>query len=108
MEIWKDIPTNVYYRGIKPGYQVSNYGRVRNSKTGKILAIIPAQNGGQASSRVSIPGISCHNVKLNLSTLVWNTFSNNIKVSDTVISFKDKNPDNCHLGNLYISPWRFE
>lgn len=108
MEIWKDIPSNVYYHGIKPGYQVSNFGRVRNGKTGKILAILPGQNGGQSSARVSIPGLTCHNVKLNLSTLVWNAFSTNCNpVSETVISFKDKNPDNCALSNLYIEPRRF-
>ena len=38
-EIWRDI------KGYEGKYQISNFGRVRNVKTGKVLKLYPNEKG---------------------------------------------------------------
>lgn len=100
-EIWKPIPTDVYWQGIKDMYDVSNMGRVRNRNTGKILSARPGR-GPQQSYRVSLVGETYKKITLNLSKLVYNAFCDpNHKVRDySIITFVDGNPANCAFSNL--------
>lgn len=106
-EIWKDLYPGFYYRGIKDCYQVSNMGRVRNKITGHMMTIRKGRTP-KASGRVTLEGVVDRALTFNVSTLVWNTFATNCcSVENVVISFKDGNPMNCKLNNLYINPMRF-
>lgn len=44
-EIWKPISNGLYYMGVNQNYEVSNYGRIRNSKTGKLIKPFLTDNG---------------------------------------------------------------
>jgi hypothetical protein len=106
-EIWKDLNVDLYYRGIKNCYQVSNMGRVRNKVTGHIMTPRKGQTS-KASARVTLEGAVDHALTFNVSTLVWKTFATNCReIENVTISFKDGNPMNCKLSNLYIEPTRF-
>lgn len=48
-EIWKPISSNMYYivSFLNFDYEVSNFGRIRNKKTGKIINGFPTKSGNK-------------------------------------------------------------
>lgn len=87
-EIWKVIPDF-------PRYEVSNMGRIRNAKTGRIKKI----HDDGAGYRILRLYISSKNRKTKrLHRIIWETF-NNCKCELTV-DHMDRNKDNNKLENL--------
>lgn len=100
-EIWKPVPTDIYYRDVKDIYEVSNTGKVRNKKTGKLLSQRRGQ-GPQQSYRVTLCGERDPRLNFNVSKLVYNAFCDpNQRVKEYgIITFKDGDPSNCRFDNL--------
>ena len=98
MEEWKVIPWNTRY-------EVSNKGRVKNAKTGRILSTNPTKSHKR-------PQVWLYNnyfetsLQYTLARIVFFTFNTNIpfKMSGNVhIKHLDGNIMNCNLENLYIA-----
>lgn len=99
-ETWKEIPQSIYWLGFKPMYEASNFGRIRNKKTGKILSYSPANRnfnrlkvqlqatyqGGRLSFLVS---------HIIYSTFIGDCYGKHVK-------FKDGNTSNFNVSNLYL------
>lgn len=89
MEEWKDI--NGYH------YQVSNTGRVRNTKNGKILAQTPVVRGHLHVALYKDGSRKYHYVHL----LEWEAFNGPIP-DGMQVNHIDENPANNNLSNLNL------
>lgn len=95
MEDWEPINLN----GLS-NYEVSNKGRVRNKKTGRILKGAPDQNGEQ------IVSLTENGVKRSyrIKKLVAEAFMESPRVDYPVLSYRDGDKHNIDSNNLeYIS-----
>lgn len=82
------------------GYQVSNYGRVRNAKTGRILKPYLNRPGGYL--RVDICGKHYY-----VARLVAGTFINR-HIDNYKITYENGDRSDCSLPNLSLVPTRDE
>ncbi len=103
-EIWKEIPQRIYWLGIKPIYEASNMGRIRNKKTKKILKQSPF-NGNNNRLRVQLRGNYSDSLSFRVSYIIYETFRNENDPSsyEQKIYFKDGNCHNFAFNNLSIT-----
>ena len=96
MEQWKTLWWNTRY-------EVSNLGRVRNKKSGKILATNPTKSHKTPQVWLYTEYFGC-TLQYTLSKLVYFTFNKVSSRSDEVkrVKYRDGNVMNCNLDNLYI------
>ena len=99
-EIWKEIPQSIYWLGFKPMYEASNFGRIRNKKTGKILSYSPT-NGDYDRLKVQLQA-TYHGGRLSflVSHIIYSTFIGDCY--EKHVKFKDGNTSNFNVSNLYI------
>ena len=99
-EIWKEIPQSIYWLGFKPMYEASNFGRIRNKKTDKILSYSPT-NGNYDRLKVQLQA-TYHGGRLSflVSHIIYSTFIGNCYGKR--VKFKDGNTSNFNVSNLYI------
>lgn len=99
-EIWKPISQNLYYLGVDTNYEVSNTGKVRNTKTGHILKATPT-NGDSRRLKVQVKcsRAFCY-LSLQLSHVVYDTFVGPAYCGR--IRHRDGNPANNSVENLYV------
>lgn len=95
MEEWKVILWNTRY-------EVSNKGRVRNRKTGRILSTNPTKSHKRPQVWLydSYFGTS---LQYTLARIVFFTFNTDIPFNNACIKHLDGNIMNCNLENLYIA-----
>ena len=72
-EIWKPIAQSLYYLGIKPIYEVSNTGKVRNINTKRVLKLSPT-NGNYNRLKVQVTYKYGGTISLLISHVVYETF----------------------------------
>lgn len=84
-EIWKVFPLNIKYL-------ISNYGRVRNIQTNRLLHL----DNSQKYVRVSLNDKKHYYIH----RMVYCTFYNDFDLQDMVIDHIDNDPTNNHLDNL--------
>ena len=93
MEVWKKIDQNMYPKGkFGQTYSVSNYGRVRNDKTGRILK---PRKGRKGYLRVNLVGKD-----FMIHRLVALTFIKNKNKNFDQVNHIDGNKENNHVSNL--------
>lgn len=102
-EIWKEVPQSVYYLGIMPNYEASNLGRIRNSKTGRILKYSPS-NGDYNRMKVQLRN-KYEGLSLRVAYVIWETFRSEDQPSayEKPIYFKDGNNHNFAFDNLSLT-----
>lgn len=98
-EIWKEIPQSIYWLGFKPLYEASNYGRIRNKKTGKMLTFTPC-NGNSKCLKVQLRGKYKENLSFLVSHIIYTTFIGDCY--EKVVKFKDGNCHNFTIDNLTL------
>lgn len=98
-EIWKEVPQSLYYLGFKPIYEASNYGRIRNKKTNKILTYTPT-NGNTNRLKVQFRNKLNGGLSFGVSHVIYTTFVGDCY--DIQVKFKDGNCHNFNVNNLYI------
>ena len=99
-EIWKEIPQSIYWLGFKPMYEASNFGRIRNKKTGKILSY-SSSNGNFNRLRVQLQATyQCGRLSFLVSHIIYSTFVGNCYGKH--VKFKDGNTSNFNVSNLYL------
>lgn len=98
-EIWKPVPKTIYYLGVGDLYEASNLGRVRNKKTGHILQSSSC-SGNPNRRRVTFHDGPYSTLSFLKSHVIWETFVG--PCYNKRIGFRDGNPDNCELSNLYM------
>ena len=99
-EIWKEIPQSIYWLGFKPMYEASNFGRVRNKKTGKILSYSPS-NGNFNRLRVQLQATyRGGRLSFLVSHIIYSTFVGDCY--EKHVKFKDGNTSNFNVSNLYL------
>lgn len=99
-EIWKEIPQSIYWLGFKPMYEASNFGRIRNKKTGKILSYSPT-NGNYDRLKVQLQATyQGGRLSFLVSHIIYSTFIGDCY--EKHVKFKDENTSNFNVSNLYI------
>ena len=99
-EIWKEIPQSIYWLGFKPMYEASNFGRIRNKKTGKILSYSPS-NGNFNRLKVQLQATyQGGRLSFLVSHIIYSTFIGDCY--EKHVKFKDGNTSNFNVSNLYI------
>jgi len=98
-EIWKEIPQELYYLGFKPMYEASNFGRIRNKKTGKVLKPT-ASNGNWHHLKVQLRGNYSSSLSFQVSHIIYTTFVGNCYEKN--VKHRDGNPFNNMVDNLYV------
>ena len=99
-EIWKEIPQSIYWLGFKPMYEASNFGRIRNKKTGKILSYSPT-NGNFNRLKVQLQATyQGGRLSFLVSHIIYSTFIGDCY--EKHVKFKDGNTSNFIVSNLYI------
>ena len=98
-EIWKPIAQSLYYCGIKPIYEVSNTGMIRNVKTKRVLKLTPYRGN---TNRLMVQLRDSYGIGITLlaSHVIYETFID--KCYEAHVKFKDNNPSNLTINNLYI------
>lgn len=79
-----------------PNYSVSNYARIRNNKTNRLLHL----DESQTYSRVDLSKTGTHSKHFYVHRLVYCTFHNDYNLDGFVIDHIDDNPKNNNLDNL--------
>lgn len=92
MEKWKVISRH-------PTYEVSNMGRVRNRKSGHILATNPTKSHPKPQVWLYC-SLFRTTLQYNLARVVFDAF--NDCHTSKIIRYRDNNPMNCKLDNLYV------
>ena len=98
-EIWKPVPLDIYYYGINSNYEASNWGRVRNVKTNRILHQSPS-NGNWNRPRVQFSGPYNRRLSFLVSHVIYTTFIGDCYGKK--VKHRDGNPMNNMLDNLYV------
>ena len=100
-EVWKPISQNLYYYGVNQDYEVSNHGRIRNSKTNKIINPYMAQSGKKLKWTMhnSKNGYDA-TLQFLVDHTVYETFIGDCY--DKEVKHKDGNNFNNMVDNLYI------
>lgn len=101
-EIWKPISTKLYpyYESlVNQVYEVSNYGRIRNSKTGKIINPFVTQNRYIWTMHYNTCGWN-YTLQFLVSHTVYETFVGDC--FDKVVYHRDGNKFNNNVDNLFI------
>ena len=99
-EIWKEIPQSIYWLGFKPMYEASNFGRIRNKKTGTILSYSPT-NGNYDRLKVQLQATyQGGRLSFLVSHIIYSTFIGDCY--EKHVKFKDGNTSNFNVSNLYI------
>lgn len=98
-EIWKPIAQSLYYMGIKPIYEVSNTGKIRNKNTKRVLTLTPC-NGNPNRLKVQVKDNYGMGLSLLASHVVYETFVGSCY--EARVKYKDGNPRNNAVSNLYI------
>lgn len=99
-EIWKEIPQSIYWLGFKPMYEASNFGRIRNKKTDKILSYSPT-NGNFNRLKVQLQATyQGGRLSFLVSHIIYSTFIGDCY--EKHVKFKDGNTSNFNVSNLYI------
>lgn len=98
-EIWKPIAQSLYYLGIKPIYEVSNTGKVRNIKTKRVLALTPC-NGNPNRLKVQVKDNYGMGLSLLVSHVVYETFVGDCY--EKKVKHIDGNPRNNAVDNLSL------
>ena len=99
-EIWKEIPQSIYWLGFKPMYEASNFGRIRNKKTGKILSYSPT-NGNFNRLKVQLQATyQGGRLSFLVSHIIYSTFVGDCY--EKQVKFKDGNTSNFNVSNLYL------
>jgi hypothetical protein len=98
MEEWKTLWWNTRY-------EVSNLGRVRNRKSGKVLATNPTKSHRRPQVWLYTEYFG-ETLQYTLAKIVYWTF-NNVYAESTIalskrVKYRDGNPMNCKLENLYV------
>lgn len=99
-EIWKPISNKLYFLGVNQNYEVSNYGRIRNSKTGKVINPFLSQNGKKLRWTMHDASIPEATLQFLVDHTVYETF-----VGDCygkIVKHKDGDNFNNLVDNLYI------
>ena len=100
-EEWRDIPTSL---GPIPGYQVSNYGRVRNvQRMGNARGGMLAGRMSQGKARVQIRSVETGDpTDYFVHNLVWCVFENGGKrlPQGTIIVHQNHRRNDARLSNL--------
>lgn len=92
-EQWKTITHDIRY-------EISNFGRVRNKKSGHILSCKPTKS--HRHPQVFLAGNFMGRLQLTVSQLVWHEFNNQPYLYGKKIGHKDGNILNNHVENLYL------
>ena len=99
-EIWKEIPQSIYWLGFKPTYEASNFGCIRNKKTGKILSYSPS-NGNFNRLKVQLQATyQGGRLSFLVSHIIYSTFIGDCYGKH--VKFKDGNTSNFNVSNLYL------
>lgn len=99
-ETWKEIPQSIYWLGFKPMYEASNFGRIRNKKTGKILSYSPS-NGNFNRLKVQLQATyQGGRLSFLVSHIIYSTFVGDCY--EKQVKFKDGNTSNFNVSNLYL------
>lgn len=92
--------SSMYKWNIKPIYEVSTTGKIRNKNTKHELSI---RTNGQVTVSVQIPlkngSILENRFELKLARILYNTFHNDLTKNDKVF-FEDGNSKNFEFNNL--------
>lgn len=99
-EIWKPISNKLYFLGVNQNYEVSNYGRIRNSKTGKVIKPFLNQTGKKLRWTMHHESIPEATLQFLVDHTVYETF-----VGDCygkIVKHKDGDNFNNLVDNLYI------
>lgn len=112
--MWKSIAESIPVFGgytgqkyfIKPIYEVSDKGEIRNKNTKKVLS----QNisGGIKTITLSVKCLTNYGYKyenrykMSVSRIVYQTFYGHLLNENCRVGHKDKNNNNCNSNNLYI------
>ena len=101
-EVWKPISRNMYYISAMVGtYEVSNLGRIRNRKTGKIIHPFLNQKGTKLkwTNHGKYGNYNC-TLQFLVDHTVYETFIGDCY--NTVVKHRDGNNMNNAVDNLYI------
>ena len=99
-EIWKQFPQDLYTLNcIKPIYEVSNTGKVRNIKTKRVLALTPC-NGNPNYLKVQVQSIWNIGLSFRISHVVYQAFVG--ECYDKRVYHIDGNPRNNSVENLSL------
>jgi hypothetical protein len=92
-EVWKIIDTSIEPKIFPNLYEVSNYGNIRNIKTGKVFKT--------NRDSVSMYGINKEDRAISIARLVYKAFIDNSLPDYKKIAYKDNNKNNYYYKNLY-------
>lgn len=99
VEIWKEVPQSLYYYGVGHKYEASNLGRVRNKLSGHILKPSPMKRNKNQLKVNFHRTVGFDTLSFLLSHVIYETFIGHSYYKR--IRFKDGNPNNCAVDNLY-------
>lgn len=111
MEIWKPITKGLYRYSnlINEDYEVSNQGRIRNKKTGRVINPFLTQNGKKLrwtmhKQHYYWGGVYDQTLQFLVDKTVYMTFINDVegKYLYSRIKHKDGNLMNNLFDNLYV------
>lgn len=93
-EFWKDITI----KGVKPMYQVSNFGRIRNKQTGKLRLLNQRTKKGYVIVELNMTDRK--QKKFRVHRIVCSHFKPARYVDQVTVNHKDGNHENNHIDNL--------
>lgn len=100
-EVWKPISNELYCYGVNQNYEVSNYGRIRNSKTGKVLKPFLNQTGTKLKWTMHNYRYGCDaTLQFLVDHTVYETFVGGCY--GKVVKHKDGDNFNNLVDNLYV------
>ncbi len=83
-----------------PQYSLSSHGRIKNNKTNKIVKPMILKRNGRPFLylRIRFKGLQ---IRKSLGRQIYKEFIKR-NIEGMFVMFKDENPENCRLDNLYL------
>lgn len=101
-EAWRKIRYDLTRHQKTSNYSVSDQGRIRNDKSGRILKVYKSRPG---NPYINLRVLGSHYAARSVAHLVAQEFIDD-KVDIVRVKHKDGDSENCRLSNLYISSYR--
>lgn len=103
-EIWKPVSEKLYYSLSKEeiNYEVSNLGRIRNKKTGKMINPFPKYGTDKLMWTMHAPTGWDWTLQFLVDQTVYTTFTDSNDSYGRCIKHRDGNVLNNAFDNLYI------